>query len=168
MMCDKVGAVYALRAAAEKHGRVEAIVGDAPQGTERNLLLDTRMHLEELTQAAIEACEHCGLPHVGEDPPLRALARPSDQRRLRRRIGRKRPRKRDLTGQRAGVPVFVLAFRVHALLQADDAAVALIGHMVDEGPAYYGVRKYTPVSSCRLQRPQRCANCMRRLELSLH
>ena len=68
MMYDKVGAVYALRAAAEEHGRVEAVVGNMPQGEQLDLLLDTRMRLEELTQAAIEACEHCGLPHVGEEP----------------------------------------------------------------------------------------------------
>lgn len=69
MMYDKVAAVYALRAAAEEHGRVEALVGDKPRGDQRDLLLDTRMRLEELTQAAIEACEHCGFQHVGDDAP---------------------------------------------------------------------------------------------------
>lgn len=69
MMYDKVGAVYALRAAAEEHGRVEAIVGNMPQGEQLDLLLDTRMRLEELTQAAIEACEHCGLAHVDDQSP---------------------------------------------------------------------------------------------------
>jgi hypothetical protein len=66
-MEDKISAIYALRDAAEKHARLEAEIGDEATVAERHALLDARLHLEEKTQAAVEACVYCGRSHADGD-----------------------------------------------------------------------------------------------------
>ena len=68
MMPDKIAAVYALREAAEDYARVEAEIGEQPDGLERERLLDARTRLEAKTREAIETCEYCGRPHLDDEP----------------------------------------------------------------------------------------------------
>ena len=66
---DKVEAVFALREAAERHGRAEAAYDRYGDDRRRDQLLDARLEVEDKTKEAIAACQHCGLPHVGEHRP---------------------------------------------------------------------------------------------------
>ena len=65
-MEDKVTAIYNLREAAAKHAKLEMAVGENPNGTQRDDLLDARIDLEQKTQQAVETCVHCGRPHTDD------------------------------------------------------------------------------------------------------
>lgn len=67
-MKPKVEAIFDLRAAAEAHARAEVAVEQAPTPAKKDQLLDAKVALGEATQDAIEACEHCSLPHAKNDP----------------------------------------------------------------------------------------------------
>ena len=68
-MEEKIAAIYALRDAADAHARLEAALGDDPTVAARHALLDSRLHLEEKTQAAIEACVQGSSPRSDDAPP---------------------------------------------------------------------------------------------------
>jgi hypothetical protein len=63
---DTTEAVFALREAAERHGRAEAAFDQHGDERRRDQLLDARLDVEDKTKEAIAACQHCGLPHPGE------------------------------------------------------------------------------------------------------
>ncbi len=67
-MKPKVEAIFDLRAAAEAHARAEVAVERAPTPAKKDELLDAKLTLEEATQDAIDACEHCALPHAKGEP----------------------------------------------------------------------------------------------------
>jgi len=67
-MKDKVEAIYDVREAAELHARAEVAVEKSPSPAKKDELLDAKLALEEATQDAIEACEHCALPHAPQTP----------------------------------------------------------------------------------------------------
>ena len=89
-MEDKLAAIYALRDAAERHGKVEAALGSKPTRQQRDALLDARIELEERTQQALESCMHCGRIHADGDPdcaPPRDRIIPVDFQRRTRQTG---------------------------------------------------------------------------------
>ncbi len=67
-MKAKVEAIFELREAAEAHARAEVAVEQAPTPGKKDDLHDAKMALEEATQDAIDACEHCALPHAKSEP----------------------------------------------------------------------------------------------------
>jgi hypothetical protein len=64
---DVMVAVFALREAAQAHGRAEAELGEARDAQARDELLRKRLDMEAKTARAIDACSHCGRPHA-DDP----------------------------------------------------------------------------------------------------
>jgi hypothetical protein len=66
---DVLRAVFALREAAQAHGRVEAEVGDMPDPQSRDVLLDAKLDMEAKTAQAIDACVHCGRVHADACDP---------------------------------------------------------------------------------------------------
>lgn len=74
-MEDKVAAIYKLREAAEQHARIEATVGEKPQGKDRDRLLDARIELEQKTQRAIESCVYCGRAHTDDNDECEGISR---------------------------------------------------------------------------------------------
>ena len=62
-MNDKVGAIYAVREAAEEHARAAIRVEVEGTPESRDELLDARMKLENTTHDAIVACHECGNSH---------------------------------------------------------------------------------------------------------
>jgi hypothetical protein len=77
-MKQKVEAIFDLRAAAEAHARAEVAVEQAPTPAKKDKLLDAKVALGEATQDAIEACEHCSLPH-GKNDSCKVLEFPQTQ-----------------------------------------------------------------------------------------
>ena len=71
-MNDKVEAVYALRKAAEAHGRAEALLDIKNTPENRDTMLDTKVALEAKTAEAIESCHDCGRTHADDHPHKRA------------------------------------------------------------------------------------------------
>ena len=71
-MNDKVEAVYALRHAAEAHGRAEAQLDIENSPENRDVVLDTKVELEAKTAEAIESCQYCGRSHQDDHPHKRA------------------------------------------------------------------------------------------------
>ena len=63
-MKPKVEAIFELREAAEAHARADVALEQTPSPVKKDRLLDAKLALEEATQDAIEACEHCALPHA--------------------------------------------------------------------------------------------------------
>lgn len=66
-MKQKVEAIFDLRKAAEEHARAEVAVEQRDTPDRRDALLEARIALEDSTQEAIEACEHCGQAHANRN-----------------------------------------------------------------------------------------------------
>lgn len=60
-------AVFALREAAQAHGRAEAKLEGVQDPGARDELLLKRLEMEAKTARAIDACTHCGRVHA-DDP----------------------------------------------------------------------------------------------------
>ena len=71
-MKDKVEAVYALREAAEAHGRAEAALDAHDSPHNRDVVLEKKVELEACTAEAIESCQFCGRTHADDHPHSRA------------------------------------------------------------------------------------------------
>ncbi|GAC1657308.1 MAG: hypothetical protein NVS9B12_09370 [Vulcanimicrobiaceae bacterium] len=67
MQKNKVESVYALREAAEEHGRVETLAEADRSAENLDRLLEAKEQLERKTIEAIEACEQCGQSHCTDD-----------------------------------------------------------------------------------------------------
>jgi hypothetical protein len=67
-MKQKVEAIFDLREAAEAHALARLAVDQFPTPSRKDDLLEAKLTLEEATQDAIDACEHCALPHAKDAP----------------------------------------------------------------------------------------------------
>jgi hypothetical protein len=65
---NKVDAIYELRKAAEKKGRIEQRLQAEPTPDKRDALLDAKLELEQKTVQAIDACHECGHAHAADGP----------------------------------------------------------------------------------------------------
>jgi hypothetical protein len=72
---EKIEAIYDLREAVETKVHAEHALELVPSPATRSALLDATLDVEAKTQAAIDVCHDCGLPHAAEDehgtPPAR-------------------------------------------------------------------------------------------------
>jgi hypothetical protein len=64
---EKIEAIYDLREAVEAKVHAEHALELVPSATTRQTLLDATLEVEAKTQAAIDVCHECGLPHADED-----------------------------------------------------------------------------------------------------
>jgi hypothetical protein len=65
---QKIDAIYDLRKAAERKGRIEHALSGQPSPERRTQLLESMLELEDKTATAIASCHECGHEHDPGEP----------------------------------------------------------------------------------------------------